>query len=135
MRNRVAMAALPVVLWSMCATADATAQASTQDITCQPPHAELSQPLADHLDAICQMLSTQLPQPMSEGMQMVLVVELMNPNLFRGHLEWTRSNSIVRGATVDVGLLDAPLSAASYRFLISSLLNAANFPDGDPDRR
>lgn len=131
MQRQTALAAISVfTLGIACTSMESSAQANSHVAECPLPSEALAPTLTDHLNGICLALSDRLDPFVSGDQPFLLITEHISPTLYRGHLAWREAGQHVRGPTVDVGFLDAPLSAAFYPFIVSSLINATDLPAG-----
>jgi len=77
-----------------------------------------------HLDGICAALNAQPDLP--QGLDMILVVEVLTDTHVTAHLHWQTRDGPARGPSVSFGFLDTRLSPDRYEFVANGLIRATN---------
>lgn len=101
-------------------------------VTCQQESADGIGDDNPHVAAICAAVEAAATAArVAPGTDIVLVVEALRADFFRGHLRWQAADSVQTGPSIEFGILDATLGPAQYDALARGLINASDLPLGD----
>jgi len=104
--------------------AGAKASESGHPVTCVALSAGLRPGSEPHLNGICAALNARSDLP--QGLDLVLVVEVLTDSHVTAHLHWQTPDGPARGPSASFGFLDTGLSPDRYEFIANGLIRATN---------